>query len=254
MEFEFGELIIDEELEFDELELDVIQDTPPLINLEVTPANEEQVFNHEGSYGYDEVKVNAVIGETLNIAPNNEEQKFSGVYTEVNISSIKLQNKVVTPTQEEQVIIADEEFNGLGQVTIRKVEPVATKYKPRYISFYNYGGKELDEEVKNLDISNLESLQNLFYNCANLTSLDFSSWIVPNTITSISYMLYGCRKLEFLDMRTFQLTNITDTSYALSRVPTGCLIIVKDDECKSWFISKFSTYTNVKTVAEYENS
>ena len=34
---------------------------PPIENLEVTPSNEEQIFTHENSYGYDKVTVNTVL-------------------------------------------------------------------------------------------------------------------------------------------------------------------------------------------------
>ena len=60
------------EIEFDptagqEFEIDlenVIQEVaPPLINLEVDPSLDDQVFKHEGEYGYDEVKVNKVTSE-----------------------------------------------------------------------------------------------------------------------------------------------------------------------------------------------
>lgn len=36
---------------------------PPIENLEVTPTKEQQVFNHENSYGYDNVVVKGVTNE-----------------------------------------------------------------------------------------------------------------------------------------------------------------------------------------------
>ena len=257
MEFDFGELIVEDEIEFGELELDIIQDTPPLINLEVTPTNEEQIFNHEGSYGYDEVKVNAVIGETLNIAPNKEEQKFNGVYTEVNVGSIKLQNKVVTPTQEEQIIIADEEYNGLGQVTVEKVEPaepIAIPYKPKWLSFYGCKETDLSEELSNIDGSELTSLYYAFYNCSNLKRLDFSNLDLSG-VTDMSYTFYRCSSLEFLDLRTINIAGANNVGgMTFNRVPANCLVIVKDETDKTEVTSANVNFTNVKTVAEYENS
>ena len=46
--------------------------SPSLIDLEVTPSKEKQTFKHEGSYGYDNVVVNAVTNEVdSNIQPSN---------------------------------------------------------------------------------------------------------------------------------------------------------------------------------------
>lgn len=69
---------------------------PELENLEITPRAFEQKFNHPNSYGYDEIIVNPI--------------------------DIKLQNKEVNPSIEEQTIIADEEYDGLKQVNVKAVD------------------------------------------------------------------------------------------------------------------------------------
>ena len=69
---------------------------PPIENLEVTPTKEKQIFTHEGSYGYDEVTVNAM-------------------------PETKLQTKEVTPTKELQVVGVDEEYDGLDAVVINPI-------------------------------------------------------------------------------------------------------------------------------------
>lgn len=38
---------------------------PPIENLEVTPTKEQQVFNHENSYGYDQVIVKRIPDEYI---------------------------------------------------------------------------------------------------------------------------------------------------------------------------------------------
>ena len=63
---------------------------PELEDLEVTPNENKQEFNHPNSYGYDKVVVNAV----------------------------NLQNKEVTPSKEQQTIVADESYSGLNQVLV----------------------------------------------------------------------------------------------------------------------------------------
>lgn len=90
MEISIGEIILDEEIKLGNIELDVVKEYPYLENLEITPTAEQQIFTHPDSYGYNEVKVDA----------------------------INLQDKSVTPTQAQQIIFADIGYSGLNNVKI----------------------------------------------------------------------------------------------------------------------------------------
>ena len=93
MEISIGEIILDEEIKLGNIELDVVKEYPYLENLEITPTAEQQIFTHPDSYGYNEVKVDA----------------------------INLQDKSVTPTQAQQIIFADIGYSGLNNVKIEAV-------------------------------------------------------------------------------------------------------------------------------------
>lgn len=93
MEISIGEIILDEEIKLGNIELDVVKEYPYLENLEITPTAGQQIFTHPDSYGYDEVKVDA----------------------------INLQDKSVTPTQAQQIIFADIGYSGLNNVKIEAV-------------------------------------------------------------------------------------------------------------------------------------
>ena len=67
-------------------------------------------------------------------------------------------------------------------------------------------------------------------------------------------MFSGCKVLNHLDIRNFDFTKVTSYQNMFSQVPTDCEIIVKDDTAKTWITSKFTTLTNVKTVAELEGA
>lgn len=63
---------------------------PPIENLEVTPTKEQQVFNHENSYGYDNVTVKPIPDEYI-IPSGSLEVTENGVvdvtsYAEVNVN------------------------------------------------------------------------------------------------------------------------------------------------------------------------
>ena len=90
-----------------------------------------------------------------------------------------------------------------------------SKYAPRYISFYAYTGTELNEEIANLDTSNITSMGSMFYNCAKLTDLDLSSFITSE-VTNMNHMFTYCRKLTSLKLNNFNTSKVTDMSYMFS--------------------------------------
>ena len=104
-------------------------------------------------------------------------------------------------------------------------------------------------DVSNFDTSNVTNMRQLFYNCSGLTSLDVSNFDTSK-VTNMYSMFRECRSLTNLDIRNFDFSNVTSYSSMFTGIPANCLIIVKDDIAKTWITSKFTTLTNVKTVAE----
>ena len=155
------------------------------------------------------------------------------------------------------------------------IDNIVTIYAPRFISFREYKGVELDAELSTLDTSNMNTmatmfyycngLRNLnvsnfntsnvtnmrymFYACSNITNLDLSNFNT-NNVTDMSYMFANCEALLMLDIRNFNFSNVTTFTGMFNSVPNNCEIIVADDVAKRWIISKFSQLTNVKTIAE----
>ena len=110
-------------------------------------------------------------------------------------------------------------------------------------------------DVSGFDTSNVTSMVRMFENCHKLTSLDLSSFHTPN-LTACAKMFNSdvsttC-ELMHIDMRNFDFTNVTLYTDMFTNVKTNCEIIVKDNTAKEWITSRFTTLTNVKTVAEYE--
>lgn len=102
---------------------DKIQEVyPKLMDLEVTPSKEQQIFNHEGEYGYDNVTVNAVTSSI------DENIKSENIKNGINILGIEgtlkpgkpEQTKTIISSKEEQMVVPDEGFE-LSKVIVKPI-------------------------------------------------------------------------------------------------------------------------------------
>lgn len=134
---------------------------PSLENLTVDPSKEQQVFNHENSYGYDNVTVNAIPDEyiipdgELDINANGEvdvtmfKMARVGVYTPPT-----LQDKELTINENgTHNIKADEGYDGLNEVnvTVDAIEDLDDE-----INTYNSELTEQESAIYNI----METLKN----------------------------------------------------------------------------------------------
>ena len=102
---------------------DKIQEVyPKLMDLEVTPSKEQQIFNHEGEYGYDNVTVDAVTSSI------DENIKSENIKNGINILGIEgtlkpakpEQTKTIISSKEEQMVVPDEGFE-LSKVIVKPI-------------------------------------------------------------------------------------------------------------------------------------
>ena len=177
-----------------------------------------------------------------------EKQKLSGILNSKQFLNGTLSNSViyidpitqekeVTPTRNIQEITPDTGYTGLSKVTVKGYVPKVAnktitsngvysaeeegldgydivkvetgKYAPRYVSFQQYTGTELDYEIANLDTSNVTNMNKMFYYCQELTTLDLSSFNISK-VTDMSYMFYYCQKLTTLDLSNFDTSKVTN--------------------------------------------
>ena len=120
--------------------------------------------------------------------------------------------------------------------------------------------KHLD--LSNLDVSQVNSFENMFYNAQSLEYVDLSNWDTRRSTrfngmfkncynlkyldlssfkiykaTSLNEMFYGCRNLEELDLSSFDLNNVSYISYMFAGM----------SKIKTIDISNFST-PNLKNM------
>ena len=128
-----------------------------------------------------------------------------------------------------------------------------------YFTNSDYGtyiGGYLKKLPFDVDLTGKSSIGSICQYYNNLETITFKN---GSGITNVRTAFEGCIKLMFLDVRDIIFSAITTyTNYMVmlgtgtKRVPTDCLIIVKDNTEKEWFATNFASWTNVKTVAEYE--
>ena len=155
------------------------------------------------------------------------------------------------------------------------IDSIVTSYAPRYISFREYKGMELNAELAGLDTSNMTSMAQMFYYCNGLRSLNVNNFNTSK-VENMRYMFYACSNLSELNLNNFNTSRVTDASYMFANcenlllldirnfnfntisaytnmftgIPNDCQIIVADDSAKRWINTRFSQLTNVKAVSE----
>jgi len=237
---------------------------PDLADLTVNPTTEKQTFTHEDCDGYNLVEVNPVTSNIdSNIKPENIRE---------NVEILNVKGTYIGPKYKPRYIMFDsytgtelqEEINNLDTSLLTELgDMFMSCSKLISLDFSNhvfgkiaslsrtfYGCSKLTSlNLSSWDTSECDNMSNTFYGCSALTELDLSNFVSDN-VYIIDTMFSGCRNLMRLDMRNFKFSTVTRYSQAFNSVPTNCLIIVKDSTEKAWLQSKFSSLTNIKTVAE----
>lgn len=221
------------------LGLSEVEITPiPLQVKAVNPqAFSKEVLPDSGYLGLSKVIINQPSLQEKMVNPSVNEEIITAdsnylALSKVIVNPINLQTKVVNPLVYDQSIEADTGYNGLSRVQINAVTSsidnniqasnikngvnilgvtgnyTGEKYAPKYISFYQYQGDDLSEEVANIDTSNITSMRSMFDYCEYLTELDLSNFDTSK-VTSFQLMFNRCVRLQKLNLSSFDTSSAT---------------------------------------------
>lgn len=112
--------------------------------------------------------------------------------------------------------------------------------------------KLVSADLSPLNIPKVTNFTYMFKNCSALEEVDLSCISISSNVQA-QYMFQNCISLKKLDIRNWQINKITTSSYyaeIFSNVPIDCLIIVKDESCRTWVKARKSTFTNIKLASE----
>lgn len=105
-------------------------------------------------------------------------------------------------TKQDKSILAwydDSDNNGLYEVTIGSVygKVFANEDSSNLFSFIGMNNKAEIKGLNNLDISNVEKMDRMFYGCKNIEKIDISGWNTSK-VKTVSEMFSECSKLKRL--------------------------------------------------------
>ena len=130
--------------------------------------------------------------------------------------------------------------------------------------FHQCKGLKTIEGIENLNTSNVTDMQDMFYECSSLTSIDVSGFNTKN-VTNMQSLFDGCSSLTSLDVSSFNTENVTDmrwmfcgcsslTSLDLSGFNTKNVTLINDIfyGCSSLINLDVSSF-NTKNVTDMQS-
>ena len=202
-----------------DLQYGVIKKDPPLENLTITPTNEQQNFKSTEYYGYDNVTCEAVNLQEKVVSPTIESQVISADegyvgLSQVTINQPTLQNKEVTPTTSTQTITADNNYIGLSSVQVNAVTSAIDN---------NIQASNIKDGVEILGVTGNYKGEKYapkyisFYQFSGTDLLEETQNLDVSKLTTMARMFEQCTNLTNVDVSGWDTSNVEYMFYTFFR-------------------------------------
>ena len=197
-------------------------------------------------------------GTTIYISPENDNDILyapaisSGMFTGCsNITSIDFTNLNTS-----KIIMMNNMFDGCIKLsTLDLTNFDVINVRDMSYMFSGCTGLTSITNIENLNVINVETMTRMFYNCSKLENLDLSSWGILKLINT-SYMFYGCSKLTgLIVINNLNIINYDNMFYNCS-TSSGSKFMVKyiDSETKQFATTLVNTKASNSNVTLYNIS
>ena len=143
-----------------------------------------------------------------------------------------IQEKLIINKNYNDSSISPKSFDELRKIIINRYDKLGSGTKQNPIDFNDIDVSNLNSfcndkdtgifdgmyfkyiDISDWDVSNVKSMNDMFFACNKLKSVgDISKWDVSN-VTNMSGMFYGCNELEFIgDISKWNVSNVTNMTH-----------------------------------------
>lgn len=209
----------------------IVKVYPELEDLRIKPSNEEQVFKHPDSYGYDEIFVERVDGDELTIIPTTEEQINEGLFDKIIVEKVTSDiDKNIRPEiirENEEILGVVGSYKGIDTSDATAASEDILKGKTAYVN-----GQKIDGTIEGYDgsysgnASFTSEWESIFISSID-DSLGANVTKLPDSLTSIeNYAFHSCTNLRLTELpkgivSIGQYAFRGCTNLALTELPSG---------------------------------
>lgn len=150
-------------------------------------------------------------GKTLEKSYGNIKGKTFGQEMSGNTMTLRLPYITIENVTEDSLEEAMEQM--MSETSKIKKVTIENKIVPNDTAYWFYYLTNLTEisGIENLDTSRVTDMNNMFYECSSLSSIDLSNFNTSN-VTDMNRMFSSCSSLSSIDLSGLNTSNVTDMS------------------------------------------
>ena len=144
-------------------------------------------------------------------------------------------------------------FNSGYVYEVNEVDNGDGTYTVKIYSYEDFTSCSFNEKIQLLTVeylkvtSHVTSMENMFYGCRVLKSLDVSNWDTSN-VTTMHYMFYKCGKLVNLDLSNFDISKVTFMSSMFNECTNLTSLNLNNWNINNLSVSMYNLFTNANKL------